>query len=357
MRKKVCLSWLTCLCLFSCSTTVDEVSEQPLPESKTHEITLGFAGDLQIEETPLPKSGTPQVDVYGIQVFSRPDDAYGYQEYRPYASGVFEGKNGMKISLMTGYKYKFIATMVKDGKNRINNSYHVDQQGNVSSHYSAPFDQIADNKFVISTSTNKEWSFGSGSAYYRDTINGNPTVQSHSRPKTDRYYGDFQDYLPVEGGAVSIPMHRTVFGVRFVAGNLVEGKLNIEMENAPVMYIETGEGKPQQVENILTFSSVSAARDYVYPGMGSNGSDTTSIYTENVLTTITWEKADGSLVPIAHRSIPFKRNKMHTITINVSEDSTEGTMDFEIDNTPMGDGDNTIIGGTPGTETPVDPTP
>ena len=73
-----------------------------------------------VEESPLSKSAgeeTESTDLYGINVYydkerdGNINDVYGY--------GLFDNIADMNISLLTGYKYKFVCSLVKDGKNEV----------------------------------------------------------------------------------------------------------------------------------------------------------------------------------------------------------------------------------------------
>ena len=100
-------------------------------EPKEYVVSLGMAGEiLEIEESPLSKAEGSN-DLYGVQVYSKTATT----EYTPYAYGLFDNTADMTIRLLAGYEYKFVATMVVDGKEKISfNSY--------DNSYGAPFENI-----------------------------------------------------------------------------------------------------------------------------------------------------------------------------------------------------------------------
>ena len=89
--------------------------DEPNTTPKEFLVSLGFSGEItSIEESPLSRAATN--DLYGIQVYSSPTSS---DNYKPYAYGLFDSKDGMVIKLLEGYKYKFESSMVVDGKQKI----------------------------------------------------------------------------------------------------------------------------------------------------------------------------------------------------------------------------------------------
>lgn len=92
--------------------------DEPNTTPKEFLVSLGFSGEItSIEESPLSRAAIN--DLYGIQVYSSPTSS---DNYKPYAYGLFDSKDGMVIKLLEGYKYKFVSSMVVDGKQKINSN-------------------------------------------------------------------------------------------------------------------------------------------------------------------------------------------------------------------------------------------
>ena len=115
---------LLAMCIVSCNrveidaTAGTEGTQQSVGE--TVNVSFAFKGDITIEESPLFKAAgeeTESTDLYGINVYydkerdGNINDVYGY--------GLFDNIADMNISLLTGYKYKFVCSLVKDGKNKV----------------------------------------------------------------------------------------------------------------------------------------------------------------------------------------------------------------------------------------------
>ena len=125
MKKIVLLALpLVAICIASCSRseidTSADIEGQVSSDCDTVTISFAFNGDITIDEQPLMKAAgeeTASTDLYGINVYYDKErdgnisDVYGY--------GLFDNIADMNISLLTGYKYKFVCSLVKDGKNEV----------------------------------------------------------------------------------------------------------------------------------------------------------------------------------------------------------------------------------------------
>lgn len=125
--------------LFSCGGTGERrgkhrKNQLQMKMPKEYIVSLGFSDEiLDIEEFPLGRSINN--DLYGIQVYSKTPST----DYHPYAYGLFDDKNKMLITLQDGYLYKFVATMICDGKNKLSGKNNF---------YGSPFQQELKNSFV-----------------------------------------------------------------------------------------------------------------------------------------------------------------------------------------------------------------
>lgn len=306
------------LCAFtlinsSCST--DELPEQPADQPKVYEVSFGLTGEItQTSQSPLTKASSN--DLYGIQVTSSPVNT---GETNNYAWGLFDDLSTVKIRLIEGYKYHFLCTMVPNGKSKI----FSQPQSDVNKYYYAPFDRTASNEFAYSVWDN--WSsISNGYTYYYDTNN---EIFSYWRPNLDRYMGETRDFIPTDTAKISINMKRAVFGARFIADGLTEGKLYIQMEGAKAIYLLTD---TLQREDIYTFS---------YP--------TNVIYNDNcadnVLVSVNWQQNDSTTIPLASQRIDFQRIKMTTVKIKVADQGSTKAVSFNIEEAPIVEGDSITL--------------
>lgn len=313
------------LSIVGCSSNDAEPQVIPDPGSaKEYIVSLGFSGEItDITESPLTRAATD--NLYGIQVYSMPANG---TEYKPYAYGLFDDKTKMTVKLLEGYKYKFASTMVVNGKNKI--FYYGEG-------YSAPFYTNSsipnDNTFKYSSSE---------SMFYISDGYADLGTKSYKRPNVDRYYGEVSNYTPSENGKVSINMKRVAFGVKIISEGLTEGSLKITLEDAPDMFIIYPTTDSQ---DIFTFKNV-------YP---KGNTWTADDYSETIPVSVSWEKADGALVPLVTQDITFKRNKLTTITVKVKDNSVNNGVDITEDKAEMEQGDNIMIDTASSDNTEVNP--
>ena len=257
-------------------------------------------------------------DLYGIQVYSCPN-VDGATTYTYYAYGLFDDTDLMNIKLLEGYKYKFVATMVVDGKENIYS---------LKGKFTSPFAGIGkynelSNGFTFSN--NDYMPLFSGYAKFKF----NDKYLDNNHAVIDRYYGEYIDYIPGEVNTVEISMKRTVFGVKFIAENLTEGSVGVKMEHTPEMSI--------------TYPSTNI--EYIINFLEQNKAYSEENYSETIPTELIWTKADGVVVPLGTHNITFKRNVLTTVTIKVADVTTENGIGLELEATEMGAEDITIENG------------
>lgn len=315
-------------------------------QPEVYTVKLGMAGEiLDITEEPLTRAAGD--DLYGIQVYSCPANTET-TTWTYYAYGLFDDIENAEIKLLNGYVYKFVATMVVNGKNKLwtsnSGKYYApfNISGNTSDHEAS-----ANNTFYYESSI---YMLGFAKGYsWLDTSNS----ESFDIPNTERYYGELLDYEPVEGGKAFIEMKRVSFGAKFIAqGNFKKtgGTLTINMNDAPLieMVAQQGDTQEHKYEDIYTFSDV-------------DGAYADDKYTETISINMNFTKDDGVVIPLGKHDITFRRNKKTVVTIKLTENTTGSALGFSIDSTESIDlnnmteeGNVTVEDGTV-TETPVTP--
>lgn len=317
--KKILFLAMATLLIAGCSEGEDSpINPQPGPV-KEYIINLGFSGEItNIEESPLTKAFGN--DLYGVQVFSMPTTETDARKYKAYAYGLFDDKTKMTIKLLEGYKYKFVSTMVVDGKSEL--IYR--------SNYSLPFNVEGSPKSelnnVFTYTTNKGmYMLDNGAATMSDG-------ESYNVPILNRYYGELIDYIPNENKRASIYMKRVSFGAEVILEGFNEGRAIIAIKGAPILEIKHPEVK---INKIFTFNGRSSITNW-----------TQDDYTEKIPVSISWEKKDGAVVPLVSQDITFKRNKLTTITVKAKDNSVDNGVDVTEDKTEMGKGDNIVIDST-----------
>lgn len=316
--------------LFSCGGSGEEELNPEEPdvnsEPKEYIVSLGMTGEIEVSESPLLGRASSD-DLYGINVYYKTPSS---DNYNSYAYGLFDDKSKMIISLLEGYEYKFVATMIVNGKNRVTHS------GNS---YWEPF---ATGK---STTLSNYFNYNQGIMKGLDRGNTwlHPSSSTSVCPNTDRYYGETSDYTPSKDGSVSIDMKRVVFGAKFIADGLTEGKLiiNCAGESLNIEY-----GKTLEIEEIFTFGNSSP--------LGLTW--TADNYSEERTISVSWEKSDGAIMPIVTgQLITFKRKTLTTITIKVKDSSVNNGVEISQEPGDLIPGDNITIESGTGVENPVEP--
>jgi hypothetical protein len=301
------LSTILFLLMVCCQACVRP--EVPSAEPEYVTLSLGLGGEWESEDTRA-SSG---MDLYGINVWY--DAAKDGNINTRYAYGIFDNREDMVIQLLTGYHYKFACTLVKDGKSIL---YCGPFGGNTFNGYAKPFQTSSSSSTAVSNSfiygTEYLSGIGSGAATLRTAAGG---YEEKALPSLVRYYGEFSGYTAVAGGSVTIPLKKTVFGVRFVIEPVREGALSasctIDSPETALWSASAGKDQYDSGSLIYSFPDVRAcwSGNENLPGNVSWGF-ASSIFSQ-------WNQQDG-------RPVTFKRNVLTTVTVSCSPDYAEGSL-------------------------------
>lgn len=289
----------------SCDKLTDFIDAPQAPQAEYYTVSLGFEGDIEVEYEPLVRA-QENSDFYGINVYYAPAvivDEGAPIAWTAYARGLFDNTDDLTIKLLVGYQYKFVATMLKDGKERMlgtnNTPFYINGA-------STPMGEFIYGLDIFT-------SLGSGNVYLK-----NPQGIYH-RPNVERYYGELEEYVPGEnGGKAKIKMSRTSFGAKFNAkGELAKsGSLEIQMAEAPLMVLDLNDSN--QISDIFSFSNVRAA------WLDNN-------YSETFAVVLKYVREDGTVIPLGDFDITFKRNNTTVVKVNVGDGTKAGTLGFELE--------------------------
>ena len=312
----------------SCETLVDYLDLPLTPNTPTEEeyvtVSLGFDFvDLEVGYEPLSRAKENN-DVYGIQVYSTPAPATEWPEWKPFAYGAFYSTDNISINLLKGYEYKFVATMLKDGKEKLYYEERWDNGVYLGEEYWSPINSAVLDNFKYGLDDH-EWDLGSGYSCLKP-ING--TIYYFNRPNIERYYGELEGYTPGDkGGKAKIQLKRTSFGAKFIAKgkNAGSGTLEILMDSA--MQVNLNLAESNQVSDIYTFNNVREA------WFDNNYSETFPVVLRLV-------REDGTTVPLGTHNLTFKRNATTVVNVSMddcSEASGVGVEFLESGEMPEGD--------------------
>ena len=337
--KLICMALMAimmCMNFTSCSNEEVIVPEDS-QDDKYISVDLKCTGEfLEFSDSPMGRNTTEEW--YGIQVYEleehtmeMPDPENGgshfdtyYTNPTPYAYGLFASLENVKIKLLEGKKYKF----------EVGIAINPTKFGNTG-------------WFGTWSLSDYYYNYGTEFAYYpvkEIYATSFPTSFFSKKYCFDRYYGELDIYTPEENGSVKINTTRVTYGVRYEAKGLdtdEEFIININKkyyESDSPLYGIIVNNEPN--DDIYTFNEIWNVWDYtrVFD----------SRYTSEKQLTITWRKADGSLIPMGKYDVTFKRNVKTTIRINAENLNTENGIQVFKEDVPMVNDDNIyeITGGS-----------
>ena len=324
---------LAVFALVSCNSEI--IGTPDTPEMYT--VNLGWKGDLTITHTPMAKASSD--DLYGIQVYSTPNVALEEGQlpvWSYYAFGLYDDPDNITIRLMAGYKYKFVATMVRNAKNKIykdGDTYEVPFfVSGVEQGYGKLTNSFSYSSLTYMANIGNSWTCSG----YTDE-NGNLVYGHFYRPNTDRFYGELTEYIPEEENqSAAITMARVSYAVKFKSSGEYanDGCLEIVMRDAFKIVLNL-EDENSEYSDIYTFTNIQAAWE-----------NRTNGYTEKVETAINWNRADGTVIPLGTHYIDFKRFTTTSVKVELNESTLGGNLNlgFELtDDGDMPDGDEVVI--------------
>ena len=286
-------------------------TEQPTTPTEPEYVTvsLGLDVELDYEYEPLTRAEKNN-DLYGIQVYSTPVPATENSKWTKYAYGLFDTTNNLTVKLIRGYEYKFVASMVKDGKNKVEYNHN-------SNNYRAPFLHETERNSYGGTPLSESFIYGQLGMNLVDGKTELKDFGSKQRPNVERYYGELEGYIPGDNDSKAIiELKRTSFGAKYIAkGDYADdATLEILMAEAPQLNLNLAESN--EVSEIYTFKEVRAA------WLDEN-------YTETASVTLRIAYSDGTSAPLGTHDITFKRNTTTVVNVDLTV-SGENGVGFEV---------------------------
>ena len=297
------LAVVMCVNFTSCSNE-EVVSDEPTQDKY---ITVGLGcvrENIDITDSPLSRAATTN-DLYGIQVYTVED---GWNLI-PYAYGVFNTLDNVTVKLLSQKTYKFEITVVIDGNSR-GFSFWYGGSGTQGS-----------GQFAYSPDVYLSLSSG---GYV-----GNDYVWNF-----ERFYGELDNYTPVENENVTIETKRVSYGAKYIAENLSEGCIDIKVAN------KNSEGNPLYKVNLTT---TNYENDNIYTFRDILDAYKNNDYSVENTLIITWTKDNGDVIPLGTYTVTFKRNVKTTIRIKAGDLSVNKGITVTKEDTPFSDDENEYI--------------
>lgn len=273
----------------------------PTDDTKEYNVSLKFNGEITTTDTPLTR-GTATNDLIGVQV---------YQDEEAFAHGLFDNIEDININLHSNHKYKFVITVVKDGKNKLYmNPYNH--------YYVAPFIGPQISFMYLKNNFNYSRVELTGLSKGHSQVTNTST---RDYPATDRFYGELDNYTPTENGEVAIDLKRTAFGLKYEVSGVTDGTVSVKISNTSHTFFEnTAITADYQSEGeIFTFSDVYSAWKYA------------DNYTESVTISASWARGVGINENLGSKTVQIKRNAMNIIRLKLSSVSHDGSIGIEVE--------------------------
>ncbi len=323
-----------CFCLTfalqSCIKEKDLYEEKPVTYSE-----MGFElGGEYIYTEPLPVSRAARdntKDIVGIAVSMQIPNGNSTTS-KPYAYGIFElskaTPENLKLNVIDGYQYRVSCTMIRNAKDSL-----LTDDG-----YLAPFDLERNgkilgqclNKFVTAAQPEGEQFLYNIENPKIKTKNGEQN--NYDRPRIERYHG-LIEHLEADGKeSHTLKLYRRYFGVTFKQTGLQEGKLRIQLDGAPTLYLKASSDKKTTVETDLALISMRN----LTASLPANGNP----LTESIKLQVYFESDKAGTEPelIMTSNVTFKRNIKHTLVLtNIDHMGTPGNLGIEIEEDEMQD--------------------
>lgn len=219
------------------------VKEKPVMKT----FKLQFGGDY-VSETEESLLRAEDGNIYvGLNVYRKPKDDEDTKE-EMYAYGMFIGKDGLSISLLTGYTYRFEASILIDKEDRLElNGIRYNQPFMLHDATSTGFDNAwgyevrdvqesyrPDQVFKYSSEDPQKstWflcQLKSGTAYVScggdlvGVTGATIPAAAMRHPRVKRFYGALDAFDPALLSTIEIPMEYKSFGLKFILESIPEG--------------------------------------------------------------------------------------------------------------------------------------
>ena len=322
MKHPIFLMLFMSLFLWNCGQ--EELMVEHGEIQKVYTVCLNFNGDIRTEESSLSRVETESRDLYGIQI---------YKDGNNFAAGLFDNIDGVFVNLLAGGSYKFVCTLVMDGKDIL---YHSKNLGPACYSITLPF-----NYGNSSTDLN--------SFYYSDdnmdALNSSyvtlpPPPSGGDAPykarcaEIDRFYGEVDNYTPSVNGIVSLELKRVSFGIKVKVSNITDGDVSVKCYNGYNTFIDVSELTSNYESEGALFSMANVYDAWQY----------SSNYLENITMSVTWNRGVG-VTQSWTKTVQIKRNVMNTIRIKLGADDNDigvgvtpegGEMENEDEEIPLG---------------------
>lgn len=330
----------------SCSNADETTPIIPVEEQISYTVSLNPTGDYtNVTEEQLSRADSP-TKYYGINVYCMKTDG-SESGYSFYAYGIFDNTDNMTISLLGGYKYRFVCASYEEGEDQI----YIDSGTNRFGDY--PFkSKKCENQFTYTT---KDYSLGIDDTCVTTAKVFNrysdPTKYS-AAPQMTMMYGMVSDFVPADNSTVIIPMIRIGYGIKVVVACIPDGNLKVSVFDLGFGAYSNGWSKD--------FTEAGEAETVVADGIYSaitytDWEERVKSYTTANTINFYWTRANGYVQEFS-QNVTFKNNVKTVVTVNLTGGAGDVSIGIEEDNASITDEDVTVnYDGGNISDTPLDP--
>lgn len=315
-----------------------------IPKIYTVKISLG--GDYVSEsEEPLLRGDETEVDgdtYVGINVFRTED---GKTSEEKYAYGVFKGKEDINIDMISGYTYRFEATILIERRDHllINNGYSLpftvttERDGGDGGMYPLSEERVFIYTHEISQEKDKPYLSRLSSGRANVNVAGDAPQETYklSYPRVKRYYGVAPNVNPALN-SVEIPMNYVTFGLCINIESIPQGTSLTIRDKTPKDGV-----RDKNFEELLLFPPNLIFGD-VEGGVtnwdGQFSMNKLTAESESFTLEFTWDKGVGGKAEPFTSTFEIHPNMRKILNVNISgtvNSQTKGNITFNIENEPL----------------------
>ena len=192
----------------------DELFDQT-KEAASNEVTvlLNLGGEILVADEPMTR-GENDPDIYGIQV---------YKDGEPFAHGVLDHVDNLKINMLKGGSYKIVVSMIKNGVNLLCS------EGNMERDETFSYDINKNGYRVPNSYFGELYAFVTYPPYYKFFVQ---LIKNNAQLYLDGYKYDKIKYIKPKEGTITYTLPFAFAGGEYMYPHLFENKMMYNGEKA-----------------------------------------------------------------------------------------------------------------------------
>lgn len=288
-------------------------------------VSMSFGGDF-ISETEEPLLRADDGDTYtAINVWRTEKNKSDAVEEK-YAFGLFKNKNEINLNVLTGYEYRFEASIVidKDDKIEKSNGLYTTPFG-LHANYHPSFNNVLDFEYDLDDFVYE------GKKCFCELYNGTARVRfgtgkddwgKYKFPRLKRFYGTLAIFDPELSEEVDIPMAYKSFGLKIVIEDLPSGHLTVK---------DVSDDRPDLEDKLSFPSGLTLQKKNEWEGLFSMNNLLAS--SETFKLRFTWHKGGGVTESFTNDvTISPKTKKILKVKITGTPNyETKGNVNFNME--------------------------